>query len=63
MFVEAFVFNCDDRLFHDVGDVRGGDDDPLLVVEAGDDTAIGVEELGFFCGFDDFDFAGEIVED
>ena len=43
--VEALVLDRDDRLLHDVGDIRAGNDDALLVVEVRDHAAGGVEKL------------------
>ena len=52
VFVETFVFDRDDCFLHDVGDVRAGHDDALLVVEVRDDGSRGVKELRLLGGGD-----------
>ena len=60
--VEALVLDRDDRLLHDVGDVRAGNDDALLVVEVRDHGARRVQELRFFRWSDRLKVSRQFVE-
>ena len=60
--VEALILDRDNRLLHDVRNVRAGNDDALLVVEVRNHRARRVEDLRFLSRGDSLQVARQLVE-
>ena len=63
VFVEALIFDRDDRLLHHVSDVGAGHHDALLVVEVRDHAAGRIEELRLLGRGHGLQVTGQLVED